>query len=189
MVNFREFIEKHQIKIFCVVFILFVFFLGLLYGYELGRPKERTPVITVPTATKENPTAGTTVTVRPKENPNDPDLILDNKYIAKINGKTFEVPTITKEAQSTGTDGSATGTRTEQTKVETVLDVSGLVNSQLPKWEIGTGITLDSNGKPSIPIAIQRNYKTNKAIEITATFDPKEKAQLKEVILLHKWKF
>lgn len=189
MVDIRELLEKHQRTAFCVVFLLLVFLLGFLYGYQMGKPKIPAPILTMPLETSKNPTAETTITVKPKENTNDPDLIVDNKYIAKINGKTVEVPTVTRETQEAGTNGAQKETRKEQVKVETVLDVSGLISKELPKWEIGTGIAIDTDGKPTVPIAIQRNYKTNKAVELMATFDTKEKAQLKEVFLLHKWKF
>lgn len=119
-----------------------------------------------------------TLKVTPKVTSSDPDLVVNHYYTAKIDGKEAKVPLKTTSSTSKG--------NTVTYKQE--LDVTALVKPMLPNWEISTGVGVHE-GDTYVPLGIQRNYKSNKALRVTIHFDPKEQMRPNGGEIVHVWKF
>ena len=173
--------------------ILALVVLSLSIGYCAGARKPYQKQAEVKQDNK-TPIASTAITVEPKKDKNEPDLILSNKYTAVIDGKTYEIPTKNEAVQNTGVHHEENKSSIEgnTVKINTSIDVTDTVKKHLPGWEIGAGIATAVNGdshKVTVPIAIQRNYKTNRAFEIILYLEPEEGMKAQKITLLHKWKF
>ena len=112
----------------------------------------------------------TEVTIVPKEKPQDPDLVIDNKYVAVINDKQYSLPL--KEN---------TEVKDNVVIVKQEVDVSPLV----PKWEIGVGLGVHKSSV-YVPLSIQRNYELNKGIEVELQVNTEG---IRGVSVQHKWLF
>ena len=133
-----------------------------------------TPV--VPTETTTAPyvaTSTTTLEVTPKETKSDPDLIVETKYVAKVNGQMVTAPVTTHIDESTA-------------KVTTEIDVTPLVKQMTPKWELGVGIGYHKDDL-YVPVSIQRNYKMDKAVVFEVHLDPSDNMRPNGVEVQHKW--
>lgn len=120
-------------------------------------------------------TEDTTVTVAPKTDEND--LVVEHKYIAKVNGETLEVPKTNIEKTTT--------------TVSSTIDLTPVAHQIAEKeykrnWELSVGLGKTHNGDFYVPIGIQRNFNYNRAVEVSigVTHDHIENIQVS-----HKWKF
>ena len=123
------------------------------------------------------------VTLKEKQKESDPDLVVDNRYIAEINGQTFEIP----KSPSVTHDGS----KGLQTKVTSDINMTPVVKKLADleykrNWEVSTGLGRSHDGHFYVPIGLQRNYNYDRAIEVSvgASKDHVENFQV-----VHKWKF
>lgn len=85
---------------------------------------------------------------------------------------------------STGVQRIPPGTTTTPT-IKQEIDLTHL----LPKknWEVGVGLGVH-RGNPYIPLSIQRNYKTDKAVQVEVQFDMRTR-KVQGVEVQHKWSF
>lgn len=172
-------INNQFIRYTLVSFLLGVLLTGLYFtsvrrGEDTDVHQKETPKIT----TSSEPTATTeaTLSVTKKKTESDPDLVVSNKYVAQINGKTVEAPM--KDV--------STNTKNNQTTVSTTIDVTPLVKQMTPKWEAGVGIGyVDNDVLPCM--TLQRNYKHNKAVEAVIQIDTE--GNFKGASVIHKWRF
>lgn len=132
-----------------------------------------------PKTTSQLPvTTQSTLSVTKKTTESDPDLIVSNKYVAKIDGKLVEAPM--KPDVSYKDKNSTTAT------VSTTIDVTPLVKQMTPKWEAGVGVGyIDKDVLPCM--TLQRNYKHDKAVEAVIQIDTD--GNFKGASLVHKWRF
>ena len=120
------------------------------------------------------------VTLKEKQAMTDPDLVVNNRYIAEINGQTFEIPKETKK-ESKGL----------QTKVTSDIDMTPVVKKMADleykrNWEVSTGLGRSHDGHFYVPIGLQRNYNYDRAIEISVGVS---KDHVENFQVVHKWKF
>ena len=131
------------------------------------------------------PVSSTDVQVTSKTSASQADLQITQRYTAIINNKKVEVPVKdavadpSVPAASTGATGYAASVRQE-------IDITPLVKSLVPRWELGVGMGVDSNDKVYIPLSVQRNYKSDKAIQVELHLGSNE---IKGVEVQHKWLF
>ena len=123
------------------------------------------------------------VTLKEKQKTSDPDLVVDNRYIAEINGQTFEIP----KSPSVTHDGS----KGLQTKVTSDINMTPVVRKLADleykrNWEVSTGLGRSHDGHLYVPIGLQRNYNYDRAIEVSVGVS---KDHVENFQVVHKWKF
>ena len=123
------------------------------------------------------------VTLKEKQKTSDPDLVVDNRYIAEINGQTFEIP---KSHSVTHKDSKGL-----QTKVTSDIDMTPVVKKMADleykrNWEVSTGLGRSHDGHFYVPIGLQRNYNYDRAIEVSVGVS---KDHVENFQVVHKWKF
>lgn len=123
------------------------------------------------------------VTLKEKQKESDPDLVVDNRYIAEIHGQTFEIPKTTG-AVSKDSKGL-------QTKVTSDINMTPVVRKWADleykrNWEVSAGLGRSHDGHFYVPIGIQRNYNYDRAIEISVGLS---KDHVENFQVVHKWKF
>ena len=123
------------------------------------------------------------VTLKEKQKESDPDLVVDNRYIAEIHGQTFEIPKTTG-AVSKDSKGL-------QTKVTSDINMTPVVRKWADleykrNWEVSAGLGRSHDGDFYVPIGIQRNYNYDRAIEISVGLS---KDHVENFQVVHKWKF
>ena len=136
--------------------------------------------------TKEAPTEIheiSRVTLKEKQKTSDPDLVVDNRYIAEINGQTFEIP---KAPKGTGKDSKGT-----TTEITSDINMTPVVRKWADleykrNWEVSTGLGRSHDGHFYVPIGLQRNYNYDRAIEISVGLS---KDHVENFQVVHKWKF
>ena len=129
------------------------------------------------TTSKPTVTTQSTLSVTRKTTESEPDLIVSNKYVAKIDGKLVEAPM---------KDVSYKDKNSTTTTVSTTIDVTPLIKQMTPKWEAGVGVGyIDKDVLPCM--TLQRNYKHDKAVE--AVIQKKNNGNKKDASLVHKWRF
>ena len=168
---FIQWLKEEGYKYFIIFFILLALLLIFL-------PKEKTEVAPVG---KPQVTSGLTseLLVKPKEKPSDPDLKVTQKYVAKVNGKTVEVPLITPKEPTL---------KDSQVTLEQTLDVSAAVKPLLPKWSIGVGIGRYGS-ETYIPMSITRHYKPAKrSLQFTLKYST-DKQKITGGEIQHLWNF
>lgn len=121
-----------------------------------------------------------TIQIKEKQRNTDPDLVVDNRYIAEINGQTFEIPKETKK-ESKGL----------QTKVTSDINMTPVVKKMADleykrNWEVSTGLGRSHDGHFYVPIGLQRNYNYDRAIEVSIGLS---KDHVENFQVVHKWKF
>ena len=160
--------------ILLVVLIIGLYFTSVRRGENTNVHQPETPKITT---SKLPVTTQSTLSVTKKTTESEPDLIVSNKYVAKIDGKLVEAPMKNvsyKDKNST------------TTTVSTTIDVTPLVKQMTPKWEAGVGVGyVDNDVLPCM--TLQRNYKHDKAIEAVIQIDTS--GNFKGASLVHKWRF
>lgn len=158
-----------------IVLIIGLYFTSVRRGENTNVHQPETPKITT---SKLPVTTQSTLSVTNKTTESEPDLIVSNKYIAKIDGKLVEAPMKNvsyKDKNSTTT-----------TTVSTTIDVTPLVKQMTPKWEAGVGIGyIDKDVLPCM--TLQRNYKHDKAVEAVIQIDTD--GNFKGASVIHKWRF
>lgn len=171
VIDFND-VNKRNILI---VLILMIFFIGTTtmiyhYGYDKGY-KEGTTKTTTTTDSYTSPSMTTEITAASKTNTSDPDLILNNKYHAVINGNDIQIPVKDKYIKETLEDtpsspsSSTTSTTSTTARVDQTLDLTPIFKDyeKKRKWEVGTGIGRVSN-EWYVPIEVQRNFGYNKGV-------------------------
>lgn len=123
------------------------------------------------------------VTLKEKQKESDPDLVVDNRYIAEIHGQTFEIP-----KTPSGTHKDSKGL---QTKVTSDINMTPVVRKWADleykrNWEVSTGLGSSHDGHFYVPIGIQRNYNYDRAIEVSVGLS---KDHVENFQVVHKWKF
>lgn len=126
------------------------------------------------------------LTLKEKQRDTDPDLVVDNRYIAEINGQTFEIPK--SGAVSNGLQKDSKGL---QTKISSDINMTPIVRKMADleykrNWEVSTGIGRSHDGHFYVPIGIQRNYNYDRAIEVSIGLS---KDHVENIQVVHKWKF
>ena len=124
-----------------------------------------------------------TIQIKEKQRNTDPDLVVDNRYIAEINGQTFEIP---KSPSVTHKDSKGL-----QTKVTSDINMTPVVKKMADleykrNWEVSTGLGRSHDGHFYVPIGLQRNYNYDRAIEISVGLS---KDHVENFQVVHKWKF
>ena len=109
--------------------------------------------------------------------------MVDNRYIAEINGQTFEIP---KSPSVTHNDSKGL-----QTKVTSDIDMTPVVKKIADleykrNWEVSTGLGRSHDGHFYVPIGLQRNYNYDRAIEVSVGLS---KDHVENFQVVHKWKF
>lgn len=118
----------------------------------------------------------THVTIKEKQKDTDPDLVVNNRYIAEVQGKTYEIPKVAKGDQTTITS--------DINMTPIVRKVADLEYKR--NWEVSTGIGRSHDGHFYVPIGIQRNYNYDRAIEVSVGV---AKDHVENIQVTHKWKF
>lgn len=116
-------------------------------------------------------TTQSTVSLTSKVTSSSPDLVVENRYIAKVNGKTYEVPAKTPK---------------DTLEVTQTVDVSPLVEALSPNWSVGIG--LGYHDDVYIPLSIQRDYTPYKALRFEMHID-KSMNHIEGYEIQHVWKF
>lgn len=118
-----------------------------------------------------------------KQKTSDPDLVVDNRYIAEINGQTFEIPKETKK-ESKGSKGLQTKVTSDINMTPIVLKMADLEYKR--NWEVSAGLGRSHDGHFYVPIGLQRNYNYDRAIEVSVGVS---KDHVENFQVVHKWKF
>lgn len=123
------------------------------------------------------------ITLKEKQRDTDPDLVVDNRYIAEIHGQTFEIP----KSPSVTHEGS----KGLQTTISSDINMTPVVRKMADleykrNWEVSTGIGRSHDGHFYVPIGIQRNYNYDRAIEVSIGLS---KDHVENLQVVHKWKF
>lgn len=163
---------------------ILVFTIGILVGYY-GLPK--IIYTATPQSNNQPQQVATTssLSAAQKASPNDPDLVVTQKYVANINGKKVEVPIVAQGSSASPATTGAGNSTTATLKQE--IDVSPLVAHMIPKWELGVGVGKNKDSGVYIPLSIQRNYEVSKGVQFEIHLDTSGKIVGTEI--QHKWRF
>ena len=130
------------------------------------------------------------VTLKEKQKTSDPDLVVDNRYIAEIHGQTFEIP---KSPSVTHKDSKGYPNGSKGTTMEITSDINmtpvvrKLADLEYKRnWEVSTGLGKSHDGHFYVPIGLQRNYNYDRAIEVSVGVS---KDHVENFQVVHKWKF
>lgn len=156
-----------------IVIILMIFFIGTTtmiyhYGYDKGY-EEGTTKTTITTDSSTSPSMTTEITATSKTNTSDPDLILNNRYHAVINGTDVQIPVkdknIKEQLKDTPSSPSTSSSTSTTARVDQTLDLTPLFKDyeKKRKWEMGIGVGRVSN-EWYVPIEIQRNFGYDKGV-------------------------
>ena len=123
------------------------------------------------------------VTLKEKQKTSDPDLVVDNRYIAEIHGQTFEIP---KSPSVPHKDSKGT-----TTEITSDINMTPVVRKWADleykrNWEVSTGLGRSHDGHFYVPIGLQRNYNYDRAIEVSVGVS---KDHVENLQVVHKWKF
>ena len=157
------------------VLIIGLYFTSVRRGENTNVHQQETPKITT---SKPTVTTQSTLNVTRKTTESEPDLIVSNKYVAKIDGKFVEAPM---------KDVSYKDKNNTTTTVSTTIDVTPLIKQMTPKWEAGVGVGCTDKGDVLPCMTLQRNYKHDKAVEAVIQIDTD--GNFKGASLVHKWRF
>ena len=158
-----------------IVLILMIFFIGTTtmiyhYGYDKGY-EEGTTKTTITTDSSTSPSMTTEITATSKTNTSDPDLILNNRYHAVINGTDVQIPVkdknIKERLKDTHSSPSTSSSTSTTARVDQTLDLTPLFKDyeKKRKWEMGIGVGRVSN-EWYVPIEIQRNFGYDKGVSL-----------------------
>lgn len=154
-----------------IVIILMIFFIGATtmiyhYGYDKGY-EEGTTKTTITTDSSTSPSMTTEITAASKTNTSDPDLILNNRYHAVINGTDVQIPVKDKNIKETLKDTPSSSSTSTTARVDQTLDLTPLFKDyeKKHKWEMGIGVGRVSN-EWYVPIEVQRNFRYNKGVSL-----------------------
>lgn len=115
-----------------------------------------------------NPQIDSSLSVVPKSNPSDSDLVVEHHYKATIDGEVVNIPIRTVNSDSGSADSPVvvdTGSGVTATYKQE-LDLTPLLSDYEHKtnWEVGVGIGSHS-GDVYYPVSIQRNLSNDSAVE------------------------
>ena len=132
-----------------------------------------------------------TITLKEKQRNTDPDLVVNNRYIAEVNGEIIEIPKRTGQVSERNSKDSKKDSLGFQTKVTSDINMTPVVRKMADleykrNWEVSTGIGRSHDGHFYVPIGIQRNYNYDRAIEVSVGVS---KDHIENFQVLHKWKF
>lgn len=144
--------------------------------------------------TKEAPTEIheiSRVTLKEKQKTSDSDLVVDNRYIAEINGQIFEIPKRTGQVSERNSKDSKQDSLGFQTKVTSDINMTPVVKKMADleykrNWEVSAGLGRSHDGHFYVPIGLQRNYNYDRAIEVSVGVS---KDHIENFQVVHKWKF
>ena len=153
-----------------------------------------TPESQVPTEANREPVEIheiSRVTLKEKQKESDPDLVVDNRYIAEIHGQTFEIPKRTGQVSLRNSKDSKQDSLGLQTKVTSDINMTPVVKKMADleykrNWEVSTGLGRSHDGHFYVPIGLQRNYNYDRAIEVSVGVS---KDHIENFQVVHKWKF
>ena len=151
-----------------ILLVIFLILAGYFYIYK------KQPITTNQEAPKATIETTSSLQVEPKTTPSDPDLIVTQKYIAKVNGEKIEAPL------KTTSKNDSTATLTQE------IDLTPVLNKLKPKDAIGVGLGVHE-GDVYVPVGYLHNYKGNKAIEVTIHLDPQEQMKPNGAEVMHWW--
>lgn len=183
-------IGKIKVIIISIVSLIISFYCGYLYNGYLHN-KENV-VYTTPDDDDDDDTKEdvppfsdeTTVTIKDKETPEDPDVIVDNKYIAKIDGVTYEIP---KVQNGSGKVTDKTVQVTNKIDMTPVVDKLGEVKYDR-NWSIGVGMGLNrTDDSVYVPVSIERHFNYDRSVE--GVFGIDKDGHVENVALLYKVHF
>ena len=131
------------------------------------------------------------VTLKEKQRNTDPDLVVNNRYIAEINGQTFEIPKRSGQVSLRNSKDSKQDSLGFQTKVTSDINMTPVVKKMADleykrNWEVSTGLGRSHDGHFYVPIGLQRNYNYDRAIEVSIGVS---KDHIENLQVVHKWKF
>lgn len=131
------------------------------------------------------------VEIKEKQGITDPDLVVDNRYIAEINGQTFEIPKRSGQVSLRNSKDSKGDSLGLQTKVTSDINMTPVVRKMADleykrNWEVSTGLGRSHDGHFYVPIGLQRNYNYDRAIEVSIGVS---KDHIENLQVTHKWKF
>lgn len=153
--------NKNKRNILYIVIILFIIVLtyGIYKWIHKEEPHKDKPLNTIDSVSS--------LTVTPKKDDNDNDLLITHTYKATIDNEVVKIPVRTVPTYSS-TPNSDTVTFKQE------LDITPLVKDYEKKknWEIGTGIGVHDNDV-YIPISLQRNFSKDKALECIVQVEDK----------------
>lgn len=126
------------------------------------------------------------ITLKEKQRDTDPDLVVNNRYIAEIHGQTFEIP-----KSGAVSNGLQKGSKGLQTTITSDINMTPVVRKMADleykrNWEVSTGLGRSHDGHFYVPIGLQRNYNYDRAIEVSIGLS---KDHVENFQVVHKWKF
>lgn len=132
-----------------------------------------------------------TITLKEKQRNTDPDLVVNNRYIAEVNGEIFEIPKESGKISLRDSKDSKGASLGFQTKVTSDINMTPIVRKMADleykrNWEVSAGIGRSHDGHFYVPIGLQRNYNYDRAIEVSIGLS---KDHVENIQVVHKWKF
>ena len=152
-----------------------------LTGYYLSKDKQSTPQHS--SVSTSGLLSTTRIQAEVKDNPQDEDLVLSQKYTAVVNGEKVSGTNY----QPTGAGSSNVVQSPQQgvkATVEQTIDLTPVLSRLRPSWELGVGVSY-ADRQTYVPLSIQRNYADDKALELTVLMNTDGKA--KGAMVQHKW--
>ena len=185
----------HMLAIYFKYIIVAVVSFLLGYGcYAIFHSTTTNSTVDVPTEANREPVEIheiSRVTLKEKQKESDPDLVVDNRYIAEINGQTFEIPKRTGQVSLRNSKDSKQDSLGLQTKVTSDINMTPVVKKMADleykrNWEVSAGLGRSHDGHFYVPIGLQRNYNYDRAIEVSMGVS---KDHIENFQVVHKWKF
>ena len=174
---FVQWIKEEGYKILIPFFIVLIILIMVILPWLKEKEEETKDTLQSSLST---PQVSSSISVVPKEKPNDPDLKVSQKYVAQINNKTVEIP-LGKPKETLSPDG-------QTVVVSQTVDMTAAVKPMLPRWSIGTGVGKDRN-ETYIPFSITRHYKPLKrSLQFTLKYSI-DKKKITGGEVQHLWNF
>lgn len=157
--NVKTHLQKH--KAFIVAMIIVVV---LALTVSFTKPIKNDSPLATPQASLQVPITST-LTATPKVSPQDPDVVVNQTYTAKVNGQTLTVPVVTPKGTTQGTPSAGILEQTiDLTPIYSKAKEEAIKDTR-KNWEVGVGVGVHS-GSYYIPLEIQRNYKLDRAVAL-----------------------
>lgn len=185
----------HMLAIYFKYIIVAIVSFLLGYGcYAIFHTTTTTTESQVPTEANREPVEIheiSRVTLKEKQKESDPDLVVDNRYIAEIHGQTFEIPKRSGQVSLRNSKDSKQDSLGLQTKVTSDINMTPVVRKWADleykrNWEVSAGLGRSHDGHFYVPIGLQRNYNYDRAIEVSVGVS---KDHIENFQVVHKWKF
>ncbi len=177
---FVQWIKEEGYKILIPFFIVLVILIIVFSFINKDKNDKDNNVKENPQASLSTPQVSSSISVVPKVKPSDPDLKVQQKYVAKINDKTVEIP-LSKPKETLSADG-------QTVVVSQTVDMTAAVKPILPRWSVGVGIGKDRN-ETYIPFSITRHYKPLKrSLQFTLKYSI-DKGKISGGEVQHLWNF